>query len=266
MRPRLPRSARLYVATVCTTGAAVLAWLLDHGWGPPSLHASPAFLVLVAAVVVGELRPVNAPVGREGVEVTVSTTFAFALLLLSGPAEAALALAVATLVADSVARKSWWKRLFNVAQYALSTAAAGVAAERLAELHRSDGPQLRTAGSLLVVAAAAAAFFATNAVVTGAALTLVGRVPLGSFLRNDLPYQAVANAALLAMSPVVMVVVSYNVALFPLLLVPFAMAHKSSAVSAQKEYQTLHDALTGLPNRVLFRDRAADAVAAARRQ
>src|SRR5205823_2024695 len=82
-----------------------------------------------ALVVVGELLPIR--VARRGTsdEVTVSTPFAFAILLSYGVFPALVAYVAAYIVAATVERVSPLKLAFNAAQYALSLlAGAGVLA------------------------------------------------------------------------------------------------------------------------------------------
>src|SRR6266540_4821705 len=76
--------------------------------------------------------------GTEG-EITTATTFAFALVLASGPAAAALGLAVASLVSDVARRKSPVKIGFNVAQSTLTIAATGVVLGLLSDVPRAIG-------------------------------------------------------------------------------------------------------------------------------
>ena len=46
---------------------------------------------------------------------------------------------------------------------------------------------------------------------------------------------------------------------------PLAAIYKTAATSMDKDYQSLHDLLTGLPNRALFRDRVSQAIQAGNR-
>ena len=126
----LPASASRYIVGVYAAAVAAVVWfLMPH---VPLAHVDPEVLLLLAVfTLLGELRPINAPLGREGLELTTSNTFAFAILLAAGPALAALTLAASAMVSDVVGRKSWWKVLFNAAQYVLCIVAAGVTVDLL---------------------------------------------------------------------------------------------------------------------------------------
>ena len=54
--------------------------------------------------------------------------------------------------------------------------------------------------------------------------------------------------------------------LVPVLLAPLLWLHRAGRRAAHSEHQALHDALTGLPNRALFRDRVGRALTAAQRE
>src|ERR1700731_3050357 len=82
------------------------------------------FALLFAALVLGELLPVTIPRRGGDEAVTLSTSFAFALLLAGGLGPALIAQGFASAVQDAVARKGLQRILFNVAQYTLSMAGA----------------------------------------------------------------------------------------------------------------------------------------------
>src|SRR4051794_20882395 len=120
------RRLHAYVAFVSITGIAAL---LAMAFGPTAALADrhwPQVLVLGACTILGELRPVQLARRQRssGGSVTTSTAFAYAVLLVAGPAAAALCLGLGTIIADLHARKSWYKATYNLGQYSLSVAAA----------------------------------------------------------------------------------------------------------------------------------------------
>ena len=92
-----PLAARLYVAAMIAVG-----WRCSSSWRPtrtPTTPMSPLVLAVMAlAVMVGEF--VTVKMGPNRGEVAPSNTFAFALLLIGGPAIAILAMFVACTLAD----------------------------------------------------------------------------------------------------------------------------------------------------------------------
>jgi len=72
------------------------------------------------------------------------------------------------------------------------------------------------------------------------------------------------EGVMLSFAPVVPAVAAHSLFLIPLLLVPFLGVFYSSRIALQAEHASMHDALTGLPNRVLFRMRAEQALSRAR--
>ena len=76
--------------------------------------------------MLGELFPVRVTFRNERQEITTSTTFVFALLLMFGPGPAVAAQLLASAIADAKNRKAWWKATFNLGQYALSWIATAI--------------------------------------------------------------------------------------------------------------------------------------------
>jgi len=249
---------------VSLAGLVTLAWLVRTEWGSP--FGGGAFWLFAGFTILGEFRPIKAPLGNESLEITTSTAFAFALLLLAEPVYGALIYATATIIADLVARRAWWKMMFNATQYMICAGLAGLTFATLSGRTPFDAaPTFVSPIQLGAAAAAAVVFFLLNVAVTGIALSLAQRLNIVTVFRNDFAYQAAANLGLLALGPIAIVSVQRSLLLLPVLLVPVAVGYKSAAVSLAKEHQALHDGLTGLPNRAYFRDRADHAVSQARR-
>ncbi|CAA9485695.1 MAG: diguanylate cyclase/phosphodiesterase (GGDEF & EAL domains) with PAS/PAC sensor(s), partial [uncultured Solirubrobacteraceae bacterium] len=248
----------IYLAVVGLGGTALLVALgLAADWS--AVEIGLAHVTLAAFLVLGELMPIRVP-GHED-EVNTSTSFSFALLLIVGLAPAAIAQAIASAAADVRLGKSLGSVLFNVGQYTISLAAAGVvltlvAGDPLAAaaLHPEDLPALLAAG---------ATFFVVNNALAGAAYAIHARVPVVGHLFSDLSFQAWTATLVLGFSPVVIAVANYDAFLLPFLLLPLMAIYRAGREARLSEHQALHDQLTELPNRVLFRRCADEAIAAA---
>src|SRR5690242_3588904 len=176
-------SLKLYLRIVGATGIALLGGLaLDGGWSPSRMTI--VHWVLIAFLVLGELMPIRLA-GHDD-EVNTSSAFSFALMASLGLAPAALAQATASVLADLRLRKSLDSTLFNVGQYTISLAAAGVTMHTLSDLPREMSGAPVTAYELAVLALCGLVFFAINNTLAGTAYALLERNSIISHLREDL--------------------------------------------------------------------------------
>ena len=76
----------------------------------------------------------------------------------------------------------------------------------------------------------------------------------------------VSTAAVLALSPIVVLVAQGSLYFIPLLLIPMFAVHQTGRISLVAEQQSLHDALTGLPNRKYLLRRLDEAVSSPHRE
>ena len=255
------RLLRWYIAAVAAAGVSTLVLLtVAEDW---ELADDARFWVLGACVVAGEIKPVRViPRRRSSAGLaTTSTTFAFALLLSVGPFAAASWLAAGSICSDLLERRAWYKGLFNLAQYALSIAAA---AALIASV--SDATPLITEGrvelrDVVPLAAAMVGYFIVNNLLTAVVIALSQRASLLRQITDVFAVQAPVDGLLLGMAPVVVVVADENLPLIAFLLLPVTAVYMTAKASLEKEHQALHDALTGLPNRVLFHTQATDILA-----
>jgi hypothetical protein len=116
LAPVTNSSARRYCGAVAFAGGVLLIGIaLDSSASRFDQERTVAIL-LAAGVLLGELLPLKIPRRGEHEELTVSTSFAFALLLLAGLWPAVAAQSVASVVEDVISRKPLWRVAFNIGQ------------------------------------------------------------------------------------------------------------------------------------------------------
>lgn len=238
-----PRSFTLYVALVAAAAGAsliLLPWMREWRVGDPAL-----FVVLSLFVLAGELLPIPVPRRRGLTRVTISAAFAFAILLRFGPGPAVLIYVSSSVVADLAGRVSPLKTLFNAAQYVLAMVAAAAVLNLAGELPLSH----ITSGELPTVLAAGTAFFVANHLLACTAGALLARLPLRSYLREDLAFQAWTAGCVLAFAPALLASANASVALVPVCFVPMLAVYFGGRQAAISSHRAHHDVLTGLPNR-----------------
>ena len=174
-------------------------------------------------------------------------------------------LLAASIMADTINRKPVKKIAFNAAQYSISVSAASLLLI-LTDVPETTGPLPFGPEDLVPILGVAALFFVVNSALVSTVVALAqGVIKLGRYLANDLFFQASTAGLLLGLSPVVVLAAEFSLPALLLLLLPFLAVHRGGRAAIAKEHQSLHDALTGLPNRTLFRDRIEQAITAGRR-
>jgi signal transduction histidine kinase len=219
--------ARAYVGAVTVVGLGLLGPLLIRLDLDAIAANTICFWLLAALALIGELFPITLPRESNVEEIGTSTTFGFAVLLAFGTAAAAIVFAAATIVADVLYGKRPFKVLFNVGQYTISVAAAGAVYEAI------GGTARISPGSLIAIFAAAAVLFLVNDVLTGVGLALARGEPIVRYLLADFWFQAGTAMALVAMSPVALIVADRSLLLVPLLAVPVIAAHWGATTSLE---------------------------------
>jgi GGDEF domain-containing protein len=257
-----PASFWRYLTLVCGAGAMVLvaeffSALRHHQrWDGP-------YLAVGTLLLVAELRPLVKSDKRDPAGLTTSEAFVFALLLHWGLSLALLAMAIAIVIADAVRGRKPWRTAFNIAQYALAYGAASlvlIACSVDLSDHKSESIG---AHDLPAIALAAVAFFLVNDLLVAVAVARHQRVSWKSVLLDAPGYRIVSTAALLCLSPLLVVVAESSSGFLPLLLVPLYAVGQAAALAQERERQALHDPLTGLANRTQLLERARPALASA---
>jgi len=221
-------------------------------------------LVLACVLVIGELRPIRISHGDGSVdEVTISSSFSLALVL-TGPLIVALgAQSIATLLDDVRQRKDLRRIVFNQAQYIITLTASRLAYSAFTSRGFFEDTRDLRPRDVLGALAAAVVFFVVNHVITTIVIALsLGENPIQR-MPMDLRYHLSTSGVLLALAPVLVIAVDFSAFALPLLVLPIAAVHKSAKLAIQREEESLHDSLTGLPNRTLFHRTASTMLARA---
>src|SRR4051794_24055280 len=242
----------IFVCGVILAAAAALTALIYSG--PVSTIGNrwlelALFAILVCAC---EVKPVT--VARAGgiQEVVASATFAFAIFLAFGPVPAIAAQAAASLIGDVAGKKHALKTAFNVAQYVLAWALAGLLFRGIMGGQTLLGGTEFTWRWTIALIAAGATYFLINSAVVGTILALATRSSVARGVTGMIRGEASSDVVLLALSPIVIVAAKQSLVLLPVLLLPVLAVYRSALLSAEKEHQATHDALTDLPNRLQF--------------
>ena len=254
------RAFRLVVWAVGLSGLAVLVLAgaaLDLG---ALLRLEPAFWVVCALLLAAELRPLFTAGARDSNGLSVSTAFVFALLLRYGLPVAVLVQALAVVISDVARGKAPWRTAFNVGQYVLSWAAAGLVMDLAGIEAGVAAPTDLVAGDLLAALAAGLTYFAVNQSLVTCVVALKSGLRWWPLLRDDLVYEAVTNGALLALAPLIVLAVEEGTAFLPLLLPPLLAVYGVAHIALEREQQALTDTLTGLPNRKMLSERTREAL------
>ncbi|MBV9952919.1 MAG: EAL domain-containing protein [Acidimicrobiia bacterium] len=260
----MPLLARSYILGVAVVAAVLIAVMAPTAGVPNDIAILAAFTVLT---VLGELRSIQAPVGKDGVDLTFSTAFAFAILIGFGAVWAAAASVVASLVCDVLARKQWWKAAFNASQFVVVSVVTGAVFELCTgHAHLDLGTAFSRPSEIVGAICAATTYFVLNLLMLSTAMGLAQGTSVFGMLLEESKYQVLGSLGMFGLAPVAVVIAGRSVWLLPVLLIPLAIAYQSTIISIEKEHQALHDSLTGLPNRELFRLRAIEAVDDAARE
>ncbi len=252
----------VYATSVGLLGslAALVVVVLAPPWSGATAPLAQ-LAVLCVFLLVGELTSVPVMRGDRAVEpVTTSTTFAVALVALGPLSLLLLVHTLAVAIDDLRAHRRPIQILFNAGQYAISILAARAVLTLTSSVTFTGGLPAFTADLLLPTLAAGATFAIVNDGLVSVVAALATGQPVTAMVRDDIKFKLETSGVLVALGPVAALAVGTSVLMLPLLVLPVLAVRRTSQVAALREHQSLHDPLTGLANRALFRRRLERAI------
>jgi diguanylate cyclase len=246
------RTLHVYVGAVIALAAILVGAVIAFDVLDGNSYAMwPHIVVFTILLFVGETRRSWFRF-HDGGEVSPGWAFAFGIVMLGSPATAVCAIAISSVWADLGERKSAMKVAFNVGQITLSLAIGAL----LLRAFGVDGALTETASiapmTAIGVMIAGTAVFVINGFLTGQVMAIYHRTRLRSLLGRDFIVGISADGALLALSPVFVVAVTFSLYLLPLLFVTAALVFQSTQQALHRAHEANHDPLTKLFNRRAF--------------
>ena len=160
-------------------------------------------------------------------------------------------------------RKAPTKVLFNGCQYAVTLTSSAAVLTLLTEVPRQAGP-FHSRGRPARHPRRRRGLLPRHSTLVATVIALVQGLRIGRYLVQDWFFQVSTAGLMLGLAPMVALAAEFALPSIALLFLPLLAVHRGGRQAIAKEHQALHDALTGLPNRGLFRRCVDQALSGAR--
>ncbi len=256
--PRVDPS-RLFAIEVILAGLGVAAIIAVTGGFAALRHPSLELVLFAELVVAGELFVLRVPRRDDAILLTASSVFAYATALRYGPGPAMAALSLGAVLKGIVDKRSPLGLLWRAAQRGVTVGVAGLLYQHLGG-HVGEVSTAQLPAALL----GAATYLAVDYALTETEAALAAGAGVTRGLVRGVGVWLAVEGVMLGLAPVVPLVAARSLYMIPLLLLPFLGVFYNSRIALAAEHASMHDPLTGLPNRVLFRTRVEEALGRAR--
>lgn len=167
----MPRAAKLYIVALVLIAGFIIATSIPLLPTTPSGLATLGLFALMLCLA--DLSPIVMLAGKG--EVTMAGPFHIAAIILFGPAFAAFATMLGTLVAEIIERRVWYKAAFNVAQLVITVATVGIIYVGLAD---ENPVHLNSLPDLMALLVAGLLYYFMNDSLVAVAVALAERIPV----------------------------------------------------------------------------------------
>lgn len=252
--PARTSSLRVVAVPVLLAVLALIATHVAVGETVSDLRAAgPGYTMLLAAVLVATLLPVLTPMRREVHGVRLAMAFVVAAMLRWGLVPALPALLLAGLTGVALDRRGGIRAVNDLAISVVATTVAWGVLVAGGWSASVAAPAVIRPADLPLLAAAATVFHLVQVALHGLEARLRGRPGLHAALNEALGTHLLTTVAVLAVSPLMVVVLEVHWGLLPLSFLPLLTLWATASLSLDRERRALTDPLTGLANREQLR-------------